>query len=63
MNLGLNRISFGKIRKLDRGSIRSSPRFGLNTPNRMAKEQCWTVPQVRMMMFSLNMVDYSMSFL
>ena len=44
MNLGLNRISFGKIRKLDRGSIRSSPRYGLSTPYRLTMEQCWTVP-------------------
>ena len=30
--------------KLDRGLIRSSPRFGLSTPYRFTKEQCWTVP-------------------
>ena len=73
--------------QLDRGSIRSSPRDGLSTPQRQTKEQCWTVPlchslhahalnlsildasilttvqQVSFMMFSLNMVDYPMSFL
>ena len=30
--------------RLDRGSIRSSPRYGLSTPYRLTKEQCWTVP-------------------
>ena len=32
------------INKLDQGSIRSSQRYGLNTPYRLTKEQCWTVP-------------------
>ena len=30
--------------KLDRGSIRSSPRYGLSTPYGLTKEQYWTVP-------------------
>ena len=30
--------------KLDRGSIRSSPRDGKNTPYRLTKELCGTVP-------------------
>ena len=32
--------------KLDRVrmSIRSSPRYGLSPPDRLTKEQCWTVP-------------------
>ena len=32
--------------QLDRGSIRSSPKFGLSTPYRLDYlwEQCWTVP-------------------
>ena len=30
--------------KLDRGSIRSSPRYGLSTPCKLTKEWCWTVP-------------------
>ena len=77
--------------QLDRGSIRSSPRYGLSTPFRLTKEQCWTVSpcswlnrrpalgpsctefstldagilimvqQVRLIMLSLNMLDYSMS--
>ena len=35
INLGLNRISFRKIRKLDWGSIRSSPRYCWSTPYRL----------------------------
>ena len=30
--------------KLDRESIRSSPRYGLSTPYGLTKEQCWIVP-------------------
>ena len=80
--------------KLDRGSIRSSPRHGLSTPYRLTignsarmfhcvlfnmGDLPLVLPalnlstlnagimimmqKVRLMMFSLNMVDYSMSFL
>ena len=78
---------------VDQGSIRSSLRNGLSTPNRLIKEQSLTLPlcpfihigdlrlflpalnlsvpvadilimvqQIRLMMFSWNMVDYHMSF-
>ena len=81
-------------RKLDRGSIRSSPRYGLSTPYRLTNRNSVRLfhiflfnrgdlhlvltplnlstlnagilimmQKVRLMMFSLNMVDYSMSFL
>ena len=80
--------------KLDRGSIRSSLRYGLSTPYRLTIRNSARLfhhvlfnmgdlhlvlpalnlstlnagilimmQQVRLMMFSLNMVDYSMSFL
>ena len=32
------------MKKLDLGSIRSSPSYGLSTPYRLTMEQCWTVP-------------------
>ena len=41
--------------KLDRGSIRSSLMYGLGTPYRLA---FFNGPKKRLMMFSLNMVDY-----
>ena len=94
MNLGLNRISFGKIRKLDWGSIRWSPRYCWSTPYRLTIRNSarllhhvlfnmgdlhLVLPalnlsslnagilimmhQVRLIMFSLNMVDYSLTFL
>ena len=31
------------VNKLDQGSIRSSPRYGLSTPYGLTKEQYWTV--------------------
>ena len=80
--------------KLDRGSIRSSPRYGSSTPYRLTIRNSARLfhhvlfnmgdlhldlpalnlstlnagilimmQQVRLMMFSLNMEDYSMSFL
>ena len=76
--------------KLDRGSKRSSPRYGLSTPYRLTIRNSARrfhhilfnmadlhlvlpalnlsgililMQQVRLMMFSLNMVDYSMPFL
>ena len=82
---------------LDRGSIRSSPKYSLSNPYRLTKERnraglfhqvliymvevdmhlvlpalnlsildagiLIMVQEVRLMMFSLNMVDYPMSFL
>ena len=85
-------LRFKKI--LDRGSIRSSPRYGLSTPYRLTIRNSARLfhhvllnmgdlhlvlpalnlstlnagilimmQQVRLMMFSLYMVDYSMSFL
>ena len=89
-----NRYQYKRLNKLDRGSIRSSLRYGLSTPYRLTirnsarpfhivlfnmGDMHLVLPalnlytlnagilimmhQVRLMMFSLNMVDYSMSFL
>ena len=83
-----------KVQLIDRGSIRSSLRYGLSTPYRLTIRNSARLfhhvhfnmgdlhlvlpalnlstlnagiliimQQVRLMMFSLNMVDYSMSFL
>ena len=41
---GLVQVWFSIELKLDRGSIRSSLRYGLSTPYGLTKEQCWTVP-------------------
>ena len=88
------RCNNGWRQKLDRGSKRSSPRFGLITPYRLTNRNSARlfhhvliymgdlhfvlpalnlsnldadilimVQQVRLMMFSLNMVEYSISFL
>ena len=55
-----------KVQLIDRGSIRSSLRYGLSTPYRLTIRNSAGLSfdnDARLTMFSLNMVDYSMSFL
>ena len=94
MSSKLDALALDKSVELDRGSIRSSPSYGLSTPYSLTirnsarlfhivlfnmGDMHLVLPalslstlnagilimmrQVRLMRFSLNMVDYSMSFL
>ena len=45
LNVKSKYVTLSRInRLLDRGSIRSSPSYGLSTPCGLTKEQYWTVP-------------------
>ena len=43
-----------KRKRLDRGSIRSSPRYGSSPPTRLTMEQCWELGFGTALLYSLR---------